>query len=88
MALVLDPMYIVNLTLCIIILVLGFFGYRKTGNPAPLYIGVAFGLFGVSHLATILGLKADLEAVLIVIRTATYLLVIFALYTILRKRLS
>ena len=86
MALVLDPIYIVNLTLCIIILLLGVFGYRKNGNPVPLYVGIAFGLFGVSHLATILGLKYALEVFLIVIRTVTYLLVIFALYTILNRR--
>ena len=86
MALVLDPMYIVNLTLCILILFLGFFGYRKTGNPVPLCIGMAFGLFGISHLATILGLKTALEAFLIVIRTVAYLVVVFALYTILNRR--
>ena len=86
MALVLDPIYIVNLTLCIIILLLGVFGYRKKGAPLPLYIGIAFGLFGVSHLATILGLKDALEAFLIVIRTVAYLAVIFALYTILNRR--
>jgi hypothetical protein len=86
MALVLDPIYVVNLTLCIIILLLGFFGYRKKGNPTPLYVGIAFGLFGVSHLATILGLKDAFEAFLIVIRTAAYLAVIFALYTILNRR--
>ena len=86
MALNLDPIYIVNLTLCITILVLGVFGYRKKGEAAPLYVGTAFGLFGVSHLATILGLKDDLEILLIVIRTVAYLAVIFALYTILKRR--
>jgi hypothetical protein len=86
MALVLDPIYIVNLTLCIIILLLGIFGYRKRDDPTPLYIGIAFGLFGVSHLATILDLKATLELLLIVIRTAAYLTVIFALYTLLKRR--
>ena len=86
MALVLDPIYIVKLTLCIIILILGIFGYRKNDNLVPLYIGIAFGLFGVSHLATILGLKDDLEAFLIVIRTIAYLVVVFALYKILNRR--
>ena len=86
MALVLDPIYIVNLTLCIIILLLGIFGYRKRDDPTPLYIGIAFGLFGVSHLATILDLKATLELLLIVIRTVAYLTVIFALYTLLKRR--
>ena len=85
MALVLDPIYIVNLTLCIIIFLLGFFGYRKNGNPVPLYVGIAFGLFGVSNLETILGLKYALEVFLIVIRIVAYLLVIFALYTILNR---
>jgi hypothetical protein len=85
MALVLDPLYIVNLTLCIITLLLGIVGYRKKGNPAPLYVGIAFALFGVSHLATILGLKDALEIFLIVIRTVAYLAVIFALYTILKR---
>ena len=86
MALVLDPIYIVNLTLCIIILLLGIFGYRKKDDPTPLYIGIAFGLFGVSHLATILDLKDALEFFLIVIRTVAYLTVIFALYTLLKRR--
>jgi len=86
MQLVLDPIYLVNLRLCIIILLLGVFGYKKTGNPKPLYAGIAFGLFGVSHLATILGLKHELEAFLIVIRTIVYLTVVFALYKILNNR--
>ncbi len=86
MALVLDPIYIVNLSLCIIILILGIFGYRKKGNPVPLYVGIAFGLFGVSHTATILGLKNDLEVPLIVIRTIAYLAVVFALYKILNRQ--
>jgi hypothetical protein len=86
MALVLDLIYIVNLTLCVIILLLGFINYRKKGDYTPLYIGIAFGLFGVSHLVTILGLKSALEIFLIVIRTVAYLAIIFALYRILKRR--
>jgi hypothetical protein len=86
MALMLDPIYIVNLALCIIIFALGFLGYKKGGNRIPLYVGIAFGLFGVSHLATILGFKDALEAVLIVIRTVAYLTVIVALYKFLGRR--
>jgi len=82
----LDPIYLVNLTLCIIIFALGFLGYRKGCNRIPLYVGIAFGLFGISHLATILGLKDALEAALIVIRTAAYLTVMFALYKFLSNR--
>jgi hypothetical protein len=76
-----DPIYGVNLVLCVIILILGVWGYsQKKGDLVPLSIGVAFGLFGISHLATLLDLKEDLTEMLIVIRTIAYLLVIFALY--------
>jgi len=81
-----DPMYIVNLVLCIIILALGCWGYRKTEDRVPLYVGIAFGLFGVSHLMTLLGLKEALETVLIVIRTLAYLIVVFALYKVIVER--
>jgi len=75
-----DPIYAVNLVLCIVILIFGVIGYRRSKNPIPLYIGIAFGLFGLSHLATLLGLKDALEIVLVVVRTLAYLIVAFALY--------
>ena len=80
MALVLDPVYIVNLVLCAVILALDYVGYRKTGNQAVLVIGIAFGLFGISHLATLLGYAKELEAALIAVRTIAYLSVAYALY--------
>ena len=75
-------MITLNLVLCIIILALGIVGYRRSGQAFPLYIGIAFGLFGISHLATLLGLKDSLEGVLIAVRTLAYLLVAFALYRV------
>ena len=82
MNIVWDPITIVNLVLCIIILVFGIIGYRRSGKAFPLYIGIAFGLFGLSHLLTILGLKDTLAALLILVRTLAYLLVAFALYRV------
>lgn len=81
-----DPIYTVNLVLCIIILVLGYLGYKKSGNKMPLYIGIAFGLFGISHLMTLLGLRETLRSVLIIIRTLAYLIVVFTLYKVAFKR--
>jgi len=86
MSFIWDPMYVVNLVLCIIILALGCWGYRKTGDRVPMYVGIAFGLFGVSHLVTLLGLKEALETVLIAIRTLAYLIVVFALYKVIVRR--
>jgi len=82
----LDPIYIVNLALCIIILILGYLAYRKSKEIIPIYISIGFTLFGISHLATILGLKETLSDALIVIRTLGYLLVIFALYTYWKRK--
>jgi len=41
---------------------------------------VAFGLFAISHLMTLLDMAKALETPLIVIRALAYLTVIFALY--------
>lgn len=45
-----NPIYTLNLVLCITILILGFLGYKRNKNQVPLYISIAFGLFGISHL--------------------------------------
>jgi len=81
-----DPIYTVNLALCIIIFILGYWGYKKQKDTMPLYIGIAFGLFGISHLVTLFGMASDLTNVLIVIRVLAYLIVIFALYMFVRKK--
>ena len=82
MNIVWDPITTVNLVLCIIILIFGIIGYRRSGRAFPLYIGIAFGLFGVSHLLTILGLKDALAGLLIAVRAAAYILVVFAMYRV------
>jgi len=80
-----DTITMVNLLLCIIIVILGYWGYKKSRSSVPLYIGIAFGFFGLSHLATLLGLRSTLEIPLIIIRTLAYLIVIFALYKVASK---
>jgi CHASE2 domain-containing sensor protein len=75
-------MYVINLILCVVIFIFGLMGWRRSGKVLPLYIAVAFGLFGLSHLATILGQAAQLEVLLIVIRLAAYLIVVYAVYKV------
>lgn len=74
-----DPILFVNLVLCIIIVILGILCYRKSHESLPLFIAAAFGLFGVSHAATLLGYKVPLTIPLIIIRALAYLIVIYAL---------
>ncbi len=78
-----DPVSLVNLVLCIIIVILGFVGYAKRKDKVPLFIAIAFGFFGLSHLATILSL--GLTTVLIIIRILAYLAVVYALYCFIEK---
>jgi hypothetical protein len=75
-----DTLVFINLILCIIILVFGIISWQRTRNRVVLYVGTAFGLFGLSHLANLLGLSTTLNVVLIVIRTLAYLLVAYALF--------
>jgi uncharacterized membrane protein (UPF0136 family) len=75
-----DTMTFINLILCVVILILGIVGYLRSKSRVALYVGIAFGLFGLSHLATLLSLKDALSAILIIDRTAAYLLVTYALF--------
>ena len=75
-----------NLILCVIILAMGIWAYAKKKGDVPLYIGIAFGLFAVSHLITLISIAAALNIFLIIIRLIAYLLVIFALYRIVAKK--
>ena len=77
---------IINLVLTTVILALGIWAFVKRKSDVALYIGIAFGLFAVSHALTLAGLAATLETLLIVIRTIGYLLVIVAVCRILMKK--
>jgi len=80
MTFILDPIYLTNLILCVIILVLGIIAYKNTDDKTPLFIGIAFGLFGASHLLILLGLEDMLTIPLIVVRTIAYAMVAVTLF--------
>ena len=75
-----EDIALVNLILCVVIVIFGCLGFKKANNVWPLYVAIAFGLFGVSHLLTLLGLAATLAGVIIAIRIIGYLLVIYTVY--------
>lgn len=79
MAIVLDPVTILNLVFCIIIVCLGYWEYYKKKSLIALYIAITFGLFGIAHLAIILGMKSS-DMFILVIRSIAYLVIIYALY--------
>jgi len=77
--------WIINLALCIVIFILATWGYKIRRDFVPFLVGIAFGLFGISHFFKILDLDIDLANILIGIRVLGYLLVVLALYMRLKR---
>ena len=80
MALVLEPIPVTNLLFSALIVIIGLMAYGRTKKDSPLYVAGAFLLFGLSHLATILGLDVSLATPLLVLRIVGYLLIVGVLY--------
>jgi len=85
MAFVPDPVVILNLLLSIVILVIGCAAYRKSSDINALLIGIAFGLFGLTHLSTLLGVEFLPTIAFALLRLCGYILVAVALYRYFRK---
>jgi hypothetical protein len=60
-----DLMNILGLTFNVIIVVVGYWSYRKSRDMAPLYISAAFVLFGISYIITILNLGRTVDVLII-----------------------
>lgn len=78
-------MTVVNFVLAAVIFILGVSLFGRKKSSLALYIGIAFGLFAISHLVTLLGLAESLAIPLIAVRMLAYLIVIFALFTLWKK---
>jgi hypothetical protein len=72
---------LVNLILAVLILAVGMWAYGKRKSRAALLVGIAFGLFAVSHLLTLLGLAGTLNSLLIAVRILGYLVALYAVHT-------
>lgn len=83
-----DPIPIINFLLCVLILIMGIVENTRSKTHLPLYVGLAFGLFGLSHLMTILNLAVALSLMIIVMRLVAYILIIYSLYLLIVKNKS
>jgi hypothetical protein len=77
-----DPVTTFNLILSAGIFILAIVGWVRVRNALALFIGVAFGLFALAHLADIFSLGESLEALLIILRAVGYIFVIIAVYKV------
>ena len=81
-----DPVVFINLVLCIVIVILGILCSVKSGEQLPLYIAAAFGLFGLSHAASLSGLDKMLPVQLLIgVRVLAYLIIVYSLFRYLRS---
>jgi uncharacterized membrane protein (UPF0136 family) len=81
-----EAVTMVNLALCTLILLVGCLGYGKTKSKVPFHIGVAFGLFAVSHTISLFGVQASFVVTNILLRVFAYLIVLFSLWEIYTKK--
>jgi len=77
-----DPVTLINLAFCIGIVALSLWWYGKTTSRTPLFIGLAFGLFGISHIFILTGMNRQYEQVYILVRMAAYAIVALGLFFI------
>ncbi|MGA2912407.1 MAG: hypothetical protein ABSE07_02710 [Methanoregula sp.] len=85
MAFVPDFILVINLLLCVVILLLGYLVYRKRNTISALFIGIAFGIFGLSHLNALFEPALFPELTFVLLRVCGYILVAAALYLLLTE---
>ncbi|OPX64422.1 MULTISPECIES: PAS domain S-box protein [unclassified Methanoregula] len=77
-----DPVTFINLAFCVGVVALSLWWYGKTKSRTPLFIGLAFGLFGISHTFILFGLNRQYEQIYILVRMAAYAIVALGLFFI------
>lgn len=83
-----DTVSVLNLVLTIVVCALGIWGYTRNKYDVPLYIGIAYGIFAISHLLTVLGFSVSLNIFILAIRIIGYLLMIIAVYKLANKKIN
>ncbi len=87
MTMIYDPITDLNILLCAVIVVIGLCGFRHNKKSLLLYFGLAFTLFGFSHLLSLFGHRLALVVWTIIgLRIAAYLIVIAVLTRLALKK--
>jgi len=75
----------INFIFGILIFLMGLWVWKKGKAMAPLYIGIAFLLFALTHLVSILEYSLP-DMASMALRVIAYLLVLFSLYKMMAKK--
>jgi len=68
-----------NFILCLVVLAVGTIVYVKTKNKTPFHIGIAFGLFGISHMISLMGLENSFTSTMVLPRAFGYLIIMLTI---------
>jgi hypothetical protein len=71
---------VLNIILSLGICALALFTWSRVKDALVLFIGLAFGLFAISHLVAAFGLAKSAEGLIILLSVLGYALVVVALY--------
>jgi PAS domain S-box-containing protein len=85
MPLVPDPIALMNIALCSIIVGMCIWSYRRGGDLAFLSIGASFGFFGILPVATVMGISGLPDIALMVITVLASLLIILGIFAMARR---
>lgn len=80
-----DLITVLNFVLNLAIIVVGLMAYMKTKGATQLYIALAFVLFSITHLLTLLDMATAMSTVIFVLRAMGYVTIIYALYKTMGK---
>jgi len=71
---------LLHISFCTIILLLGVRKYQKSDSKLALFVGIAFGIFGLSDLLVMYFPKKTLQGFLTAIHILAYLVVIWGFF--------
>lgn len=74
-----------NLILSLTVLIVGCLASLKTKRKSPFFIGVAYGLFSISHLIRLIGLETNFDTTVMLIRIFGYLIVVAAVFKMMKE---
>jgi len=75
-----DLVTVLNFVLNLAIIAVGLMAYMKTKGVTQLYIALAFVLFSITHLLTLLDVATAMATLVFVLRAMGYVTIIYALY--------
>ena len=80
-----DLIAVINIALCFVILSTAYWIFKRTRQSEALFIGLAFTLFGITHIITLFGLDVSAMNFVIVLRIIAYIFILLSIYKLIPR---